>query len=102
MTELVEEINGQYIKKQKLKQIRKGSTRAKFIIFGARNIIGPIFKKVCNMHNEKIHIDDQPFVLMANHGDNLDVALELTGIRRYMRFVMSDHLMRKPCNESTS
>ena len=54
------------------------------------------------MHNEKIHIDDQPFVLMANHGDNLDVALELTGIRRYMRFVMSDHLMRKPCNESTS
>ena len=95
MTELVYELEEKMNEYKKRKQIRKGYRRSQFIIFAARNIIGPIFKKVCNMHNEKVHIDEQPFILMANHGDNLDVALEQTGIRRYMRFVMSDHLMRK-------
>lgn len=81
---------------EEYKQIRKGYHRAKFIIFLARNIIGAPFKKICNIHCDKIHIDEEPFVLMANHGDNLDAATELIGIRNYMRFVMSDHLTRNP------
>ena len=84
------------LSKQEIKEIRKGSTRAKFIIFAGRNIIGALFKKICNLNNEKVYIDEEPFILMANHGDNLDAAIEITGIRRYMRFVMSDHLLRKP------
>ena len=53
MTELVYELEEKMNEYKKRKQIRKGYRRSQFIIFAARNIIGPIFKKVCNMHNEK-------------------------------------------------
>lgn len=78
------------------KKIRKGYRRSQFIIFATRNIIGAPFKKICNLNCEKVRIHEEPFILMANHGDNLDVATEILGIRNYMRFVMSDHLTRKP------
>ena len=78
------------------KNIRKGYRRSQFIIFAARNIIGPAFKKICNIECDKVKVKEQPFILMANHGHNFDVATELVGIRRYMRFVMSDHLTRNP------
>ena len=68
MLELAYELEEKMNEYKKRKQIRKGYRRSQFIIFAARNIIGPIFKKVCNMHNEKVHIDEQPFILMANHG----------------------------------
>ncbi len=78
------------------KKIRKGYRRSQFIIFAARNIIGPAFKKIFGIECDKVRVKEQPFILMANHGDNLDAAIEILGIRNYMRFVMSDHLTRKP------
>ena len=81
---------------KKRKQIRKGYRRSQFIIFAARNIIGPAFKKICDIECDKVRIKEEPFILMANHGHNFDAAAELAGIRNFMRFVMSDHLTRKP------
>lgn len=92
MDELEEKMN----ECKKRKQIRKGFRRSQFIIFAARNIIGPPFKKICGIECEKVRIKEEPFILMANHGHNFDAAAELVGIRNFMRFVMSDHLTRKP------
>lgn len=78
------------------KKIRKGYRRSQFIIFAARNIIGPLFKKIFGLNCDKVRIYEEPFLLVANHADNLDAATEIIGIRNYMRFVMSDHLTRKP------
>lgn len=73
----------------------KGTQRAKFFFMLGRNIIGPFFKKTIDFHGKAYRIDEQPFILFANHGDNLDAAHELISIKRYMRFVVSDHLTRK-------
>jgi len=77
-------------------QIRKGYRRSKFIIFLARNVLGFPFKKIFSIECDKVRIKEEPFILMANHGDNLDAATQMLGIRNFMRFVMSDHLVRKP------
>lgn len=96
MTELVYELNEWSNERKKKRQIRKGYRRSQFIIFAARNIIGPPFKKICDIECDKVRIKEEPFILMANHGHNFDAAAELAGIRNFMRFVMSDHLTRKP------
>ena len=96
MLELAYELEEKMNEYKKRKQIRKGFRRSQFIIFAARNIIGPPFKKICDIECDKVRIKEEPFILMANHGHNLDAAAELAGIRNFMRFVMSDHLTRKP------
>lgn len=96
MTELVYELEEKMNEYKKRKQIRKGYRRSQFIIFAARNIIGPAFKKICDIECDKVRIKEEPFILMANHGHSFDAAAELAGIRNFMRFVMSDHLTRKP------
>ena len=96
MLELAYELDEKMNEYKKRKQIRKGFRRSQFIIFVARNIIGPPFKKICDIECDKVRIKEEPFILMANHGHNLDAAAELAGIRNFMRFVMSDHLTRKP------
>ena len=96
MLELAYELEEKMNEYKKRKQIRKGYRRSQFIIFAARNIIGPPFKKICDIECDKVRIKEEPFILMANHGHNLDAAAELAGIRNFMRFVMSDHLTRKP------
>ena len=96
MLELAYELEEKMNEYKKRKQIRKGYRRSQFIIFAARNIIGPPFKKICDIECDKVRIKEEPFILMANHGHNFDAAAELAGIRNFMRFVMSDHLTRKP------
>ncbi|MBQ7862726.1 MAG: hypothetical protein IJ349_11075 [Clostridia bacterium] len=96
MLELAYELEEKMNEYKKRKQIRKGYRRSQFIIFAARNIIGPAFKKICDIECDKVRIKEEPFILMANHGHNFDAAAELAGIRNFMRFVMSDHLTRKP------
>lgn len=96
MLELAYELDEKMNEYKKRKQIRKGFRRSQFIIFAARNIIGPAFKKICDIECDKVRIKEEPFILMANHGHNFDAAAELAGIRNFMRFVMSDHLTRKP------
>ncbi len=96
MLELAYELEEKMNEYKKRKQIRKGFRRSQFIIFAARNIIGPAFKKICDIECDKVRIKEEPFILMANHAHNFDAAAELAGIRNFMRFVMSDHLTRKP------
>lgn len=96
MTELAYDLNEYLKEKNKRKEKRKGYHRSKFIVFAARNIIGPPFKKMCGIECDKVRIKEEPFILMANHGHNFDAAAELAGVRNFMRFVMSDHLTRKP------
>ncbi len=87
---------GAKTEKSKRNTVRKGYRRSQFIVFAARNIIGSVFKKKFDIDCNKVRLNEQPFILMANHGDNLDAATEILSVRRFMRFVVSDHLTRKP------
>ena len=96
MDGLMYELEEQMNKYKNRKQIRKGYRRSQLIVFAARNIIGPPFKKIYGIECSKVRIKEEPFILMANHVHNFDDVAELAGIRNFMRFVMSDHITRKP------
>ena len=81
--------------KEQLKETRKGYRRGQMWFFLGRNIIGIPFKILYNFRGKRYNIREQPFLLVANHTDNMDPAYEIVSINKYVRFVVSDHLTRK-------
>ena len=76
----------------KSKNYKSGALRGKFFYFLGRNIIGDALLKSRDFKGERYKIGNEPFLLFANHADNLDPAYEIVTLRKYIRFVMSDHL----------
>ncbi len=76
----------------KSKNYRRGFVRGKVFYFLGRNLVGGIVAKARNFKGEKYKLGNEPFLLFANHADNLDPAYEMIALRKYIRFVMSDHL----------
>lgn len=78
----------------KTKNYKNGALRGKFFYFIGRNLIGDALLKLREFKGERYKIGNEPFLLFANHADNLDPAYEIVTLRKYIRFVMSDHLTR--------
>ncbi len=76
--------------------IKKGVTRGKILIFTLRTILkGPAVRILHFTDKEhKIPKKDMPYLVFANHSDAIDPAYIVKTMRRYVRFVMSDHVMR--------
>lgn len=80
----------------KKKNYKSGALRGKFFYFIGRNLIGDALLKLREFKGERYKIGNEPFLLFANHADNLDPAYEIVTLRKYIRFVMSDHLINNP------
>lgn len=78
------------------KNIKKGVTRGKILIFTLRTILkGPAVRILKFSDTEyKLKKKDMPYLVFANHSDAIDPAYIVKTMRRYVRFVMSDHVMR--------
>lgn len=76
--------------------IKKGVLRGKVLIFALRTILkGPAVRILKFSDTElKINKKDMPYLVFANHSDAIDPAYIIKTMRRYVRFVMSDHVMR--------
>ena len=76
--------------------IKKGVLRGKILIFTLRTILkGPAVRILKFSDTElKIKKKDMPYLVFANHSDAIDPAYIIKTMRRYVRFVMSDHVMR--------
>lgn len=76
--------------------IKKGVLRGKILIFTLRTILkGPAVRILKFSDTElKIKKKDMPYLVFANHSDAIDPAYIVKTMRRYVRFVMSDHVMR--------
>ena len=74
---------------------RLGYQRMRFFyFFGRFNLTLPI--KLCwNFRGKTVKIKEQPFLFFANHVENLDPGYEFLCVRRYIKYVISDHLVRK-------
>lgn len=78
-----------------IKETKKGYRRGQFLFFLARVFLRIPFCKLYRFKGKSYRVKEEPFLLFANHTDNMDPAYELANIRRYIRFVVSDHLTRK-------
>lgn len=76
------------------KNIRKGVLKGQILIFVLRNIIKPPAVRILKFTDKEHKIKEQPYLVFANHSDAIDPAYILKTMRRYVRFVMSDHVMR--------
>jgi len=76
------------------KNIKKGVLKGKILIFVLRNIIKGPAVRILKFTDTEHKINDQPYLVFANHSDIIDPAYIIKTMRRYVRFVMSDHVMR--------
>lgn len=83
------------MEKKERRRIRLGYQRMRFFyFFGRFNLTLPI--KLCwNFRGKTVKIKEQPFLFFANHVENLDPGYEFLCVRRYIKYVISDHLVRR-------
>ncbi len=74
--------------------IKKGVLRGKILIFTLRTLIKRPAVKILQFSDKERKINDQPYLVFANHSDAIDPAYIIKTTKRYVRFVMSDHVMR--------
>ncbi len=74
--------------------IKKGVLRGKILIFTLRTLIKRPAVKILQFSDTERKIKEQPYLVFANHSDAIDPAYIIKTMRRYVRFVMSDHVMR--------
>ncbi|MBR3768029.1 MAG: 1-acyl-sn-glycerol-3-phosphate acyltransferase [Clostridia bacterium] len=74
--------------------IKKGVLRGKILIFTLRTLIKGPAVKILRFSDIEKKIKEQPYLIFANHSDSIDPAYIIKTTKRYVRFVMSDHVMR--------
>ena len=74
--------------------IKKGVLRGKVLIFTLRTLIKRPAVKALQFSDTELKIKNQPYLVFANHSDAFDPAFIVKTMKRYVRFVMSDHVMR--------
>lgn len=82
----------------KNRNIKKGVGRSKFFYSLIGSLAGAPLSLMRNFHFKESLIKEETFILMSNHADNFDPAYVVLLTGRHMRFVMSDHLMKKISN----
>ncbi len=65
-----------------------------FAVNSIRRIFGWAILKYCNAKIEPYKPKHNAFIVIGNHADGMDPGYELIAFRRYIRFVISDHLAR--------
>ena len=80
--------------KNEIKQTRKGY---RFNATVTMTLINLLKKKVINDNN--VHLDyhkpkHDTFILICNHTESFDPGYEMAALKRYVRFVSSDHVLR--------
>lgn len=81
-------------KKNKLTVI-KGIKRNKFAYSAARFLFGRLLMKKYDFKFEPYTPKNQIFILVANHTTPMDPLFEGIAFKQYLRFVASEHLLRK-------
>ena len=74
--------------------IKKGVLGCKIKIFILRTIVKHPAVKILNFSDKEIKIKEQPYLVFANHTYAMDPIFIVKTMKRYVRFVMSDHVMR--------
>ena len=62
----------------------------------ARFLLGRAVLKYCHAKIERYKPKNDTFILIANHSDALDPVYTLYAVKKYVRYVISDHLVDKP------
>lgn len=78
-------------------EIRKTRKGYRFNAITTMTAIGLLKKKVINDNN--VHLDyhkpkHKTFILICNHTESFDPGYEMAALKRYVRFVSSDHVLR--------
>ncbi len=73
----------------------KGLKRNRAVYALLRLPLTPFFRIRNRFHYKKYTPRDKTFLLVTNHNSTVDHFLNVMGIRGYVRFVLSDHLLRK-------
>lgn len=68
----------------------------KTAVNGARILFGRIVLAYCHAKIKRYKPKHDTFIIIANHSDALDPVYMLYAMRKYLRFVISDHLVDKP------
>lgn len=65
-----------------------------FAVNSVRRMFGWMILKYCHAKIEPYTPKHKAFIVIGNHADGMDPGYELIAFRRYIRFVISDHLAR--------
>lgn len=76
------------------KKPKSGLYRGKFFYFLGRNLFGKFLLKKAEFQGETYNIGNEPFLLFANHCYALDPAFEIMSLKKYIRYVVSDHVVK--------
>ncbi len=76
------------------KDIKKGVLRGKILISVLRTLVKVPAVKILKFTDTEYRIKEKPYLIFANHSDTLDPAYIIKTTKKYVRFVMSDHVMR--------
>ena len=68
----------------------------KTAVNGARFLLGRIVLAYCHAKIKRYKPKHDTFIIIANHSDALDPVYVLYALKKYVRFVISDHLVDKP------
>ena len=68
----------------------------KTAVNGARILLGRAVLAYCHAKIKRYKPKHDTFILIANHSDALDPVYMLYAVKKYVRFVISDHLVDKP------
>ncbi len=71
-----------------------------FAVNSVRRLFGWIILKFCHAKIEPYTPKHSSFIVIGNHADGMDPGYELIAFRRYIRFVISDHLARNRFSET--
>lgn len=74
--------------------VKKGYLRNKASVWLGRHIFGPGILKKCNATIEHYTPKHDAFIIIANHTHTMDPGFEILSLKRYIRFVSADFLMR--------
>ncbi|MBR4235441.1 MAG: 1-acyl-sn-glycerol-3-phosphate acyltransferase [Clostridia bacterium] len=73
----------------------KGLLRNRSVHVVLRIFLTPYFKIRNRFHYKKYKPQDSTFLLLTNHNSTVDHFLNAIAVKGYIRFVVSDHLLRK-------
>ncbi len=74
--------------------IKKGVLRGKILVRIMRTVVKIPAVKILKFSDKEVRIKDKPYLIFANHSDTIDPAYIIKTTKHYVRFVMSDHVMR--------
>ncbi len=74
--------------------VKKGVLRGKILIRILRTVVKIPAVKILQFSDKEVRIKDKPYLVFANHSDSIDPAYIIKTTKKYVRFVMSDHVMR--------